>query len=94
MAAILKKILSYLKSVMSNYSKFKVSYKTHKTLKLRLKLPYLGIFNQECEKNIVIFHASTLEFFKIQSFVQSKKPHTWDQKGLIWIILGRNLKAL
>ena len=35
----------------------------------RPKLSYLGIFGLKFEKGIVVFEISTLEFFKIQSFI-------------------------
>ena len=54
------------------FSKYKVLSKEEKTLKLRPKMPYLGIDKLEIEKAFVIFHGSTLKFFKIQSFGQDQ----------------------
>ena len=35
-------------------------------------MPYLGIFDLEFEKNIVIFEISTLEFIKLQNCAEKK----------------------
>ena len=44
--------------------------------KIKTKMPYIGIFKLELKKTIVRFDESMLEFFKMQSFVQNKKPST------------------
>ena len=35
-------------------------------------MPYLGIFGMELQKTIVIFEIISLEFVKVQSFIQQK----------------------
>ena len=47
----LKKLLSYFKSAPSNLSNGKISQKNQKCLNLGPKMPYLGIFGLESEKN-------------------------------------------
>ena len=63
----LQKELSYLKSTLSNWSKGNVSSKTKKTLTLRLKMLYLGIFRLTLEKTVVIFKIFTLEFVETEN---------------------------
>ena len=60
----LKTILSYLKSAPSNLFCCKISWKMKKYLNLEPKIPYLGIFELEISKTIVIFGISILEFVK------------------------------
>ena len=74
-----------------------------KTLKLRSKMPYLGVFKLGFEETVVIFHARTLEFFKMQSFLQSRilkfgtsialfgyfYPRIWKNQCHIWNKLQR-----
>ena len=59
-----------------------------KSLNLGLKIPDLGIFRQKLDNHIVIFEISTLEFAYLQNF--GKK--IWDQKCVISVFLGWNLK--
>ena len=67
---------------MSNYSKLKVSYKTHKTLKLRLKQPYLGIFNQECEKILSCFTPALSNSLKHKVLCKAKNLTFGTKKAL------------
>ena len=43
-------------------------------------MPYLNNFRLKLEKIIVIFEISTLEFAKMEKFVQIKKFQIWNQK--------------
>ena len=43
---------------------------------------------------IVIFEISTLEFYKMQSFMQHKKLYVWEQNCFISVFLGCNCKKL
>ena len=52
------KILSYLKSAPSDVSNWKILQQKQKCLNLGPKMPYLGIFELEFEKTIVIFEIS------------------------------------
>ena len=65
-----KEMLSYSKSARSKLFRCKVLL-TKTTSNLGPKLQELGIFKLENEKNIVIFDTSTLDYFKIQSFIQN-----------------------
>ena len=56
-------------------------------------MPYLGIFKLEFEKALVILHTSTLQFFKIQIFVQHKKFSSLEQTalfGYFWAVILKN----
>ena len=50
------------------------------------------IFGLEFENIIVIFQISVLEFLLLQSLVQKQKSLISDQKCLVWVFLGKNLK--
>ena len=70
-----KKLLSYLKSVPSNLSNCKISWKNkhsliwdQKCLNLAPKMPYFGL--ELKKKNTVIFEISVLQFVLVQSLVQ------------------------
>ena len=68
-----EKLLSYLKSSLSNSSKRKVLCKNI-NLTFGPEMPYSNIFRLKFEKPFVVFDISTLELVKIQNFVQNKKP--------------------
>ena len=57
-----KKLLLYLKSAPSNLSYCEILQKKTKCLNLGPKMLYLGIFELEFSKTIVIFEINTLEF--------------------------------
>lgn len=70
----LEKLLSYFKLTPLNLSKCKNSCKIRKSFKFKAsKIPYLVNFGLLFSKTIVICEIRTLEFLKIQDFVQ-KKP--------------------
>lgn len=58
------------------------------TLKLRPKMPYLGIFIVGFEKTTDIFHATTLELVQMQRFLQYKNALKFRMKlflfGYFW----------
>ena len=77
------------------FFKMKIFIQNKKTVKLKPKMPLLGIFKLEFEKSFVAFDASALEFFRyFKSFVQNKKLQIWNQKSLVWVFLAKNLKEL
>ena len=54
---------------------------------------YLGISGMIFENTIAIFEISTLKFVKLQTLVQ-ETFQIWDQKCLIRVFLGWNLKII
>ena len=66
---VLKQLLSFLKSVRSNFSACKVSEKNKKYLRLEQKMPYLDIFGRKFEKSFM-FETSTFKFVLSESLVQ------------------------
>ena len=40
-----------------------------------------------------MFDISTLEFVQLQNFGKNKNSQIWEQKCLIWVFLGWNLKT-
>ena len=66
---VLKQLLSFLKSVRSNFSAWKVSEKNKKYLRLEQKMLYLDIFGRKFEKSFM-FETSTLRFVLSESLVQ------------------------
>ena len=93
-ARILKKLLSYLKSVPSNLSICKFSRKKQKCLNLGPKMSYLGIFDQKCliwvflGKNfktaIFIFEISSLIFVSLQNFTKKEKMPKFGTKNVLF----------
>ena len=62
------------------------------------KVPYLGAFGLKFEETIVTFEISTVEFVKMQKFVQNKKQkkpsNLGDQRCLIRVSFGCKFKIL
>ena len=58
----------------------KSSCKTKRNKACDQNTHYLGAFKLEFEKTIVIFEISTIEIFKMQSFVQKENSQIWVQK--------------
>ena len=74
-----------MKSTPSNLSKCKISQKQkQKCLYLGLKIPYLGIFELEFEKAIVIFEISTLEYVILQNFAKEIKMPKFGTKNALF----------
>ena len=75
-----------------------------KCLNLEAKLPFWGIFDQEClvlvflgkkfRKTIVIFEISTLKFVSLKNFTEKQKCLNLGQKYLIYVFLDWNLKTI
>ena len=70
----LAKILTFLKSVPSNFAVCEVSYKNKKVITFTAKNVLLQYFRAEFEKDIVMFEINVLEFVKLQSLVQNRNP--------------------
>ena len=62
-----------MKSASSNLVAWKVSSKTKKTLNLGPKIPCLGFFGLQFNKNYYQILDSTLEFVKLSTFNQNEK---------------------
>ena len=62
----------------------KSSCKTKRNKACDQNTHYLGAFKLEFEKTIAIFEISTIEIFKMQSFVQKENSQIWVQKCLIF----------
>ena len=69
-----KKLLPFTKSVPSNFSLCKVSWKNKKYLDLGQKMLYLEFFGLAFEKVIVIWEISTLGFLSEKRLVQNENP--------------------
>ena len=54
----------------------------------------LGYVQAELWKTIALFEISSLEFTKMQNFVQNKKNFKYGTKNVLFGSLGRNLKKL
>ena len=37
-------------------------------------------------KTIIKFLINTLEFVKLQTFIENEQKYTWDQKSSIWVV--------
>ena len=91
-----KKLLPYLISGLSKWSKRKELGKNKNPYIWDQKKPYLGIFKLQLEKAIIIFEISTLKFASKQIFVQNKKKlQMWDQIpnslfGYFWAAVLKN----
>ena len=68
-----QKLLSYLESSLSNLLNHKVSFKTKKFLKLRLKIVICDILNLLFEKAVVSFDIISLAFLILASVVSKQR---------------------
>ena len=57
-------------------------------------MPFIGIFGTQFWTTIVVFEISTIQFVKMETFVQIKKASNLRRKCLIWVILGSDFKKL
>ena len=77
-----------MKLEFSYLLKLKVSSKNKEMLHLGLKMPFAGVFRPEFEKkNLMRYLKSAPSSFSRCTFF-CKVENPWDQKFLIWAILG------
>ena len=63
-----------------------------KSSNLGAKMPYLGNFDSEFEKTIVMFEVSTFKLSYCKLSCKNGNPKMWDQKCHIWLFFGKNSK--
>ena len=57
------------------------------------KLSHLGIFGRELKLILSYLISAPSNFSNCQTWWKNEHAYTWDQKRLIWVILGWHLKA-
>ena len=78
-----QKLMPYLKSASSNLSTCKVSSKNKSILNLGPKIPYLGIFGLEFNKDYYQIFNQHPQICEAINFHPKQKKQIWDQKSSI-----------
>ena len=76
----------YLKSATSNLLTCKVSSENKKTLNLGPKIPYLGIFGLQFNKDFYKFFNQHPRICETIKFHPKQKKYSWEQKRSIWVL--------
>ena len=89
---ILKKLLPYLKSAPSNLSNYKILWKMI-MLTFGIKNALFWYFWDWVLNILLPYFKSAPSDFPNSKILRKKNVKIWDQKWLIWVFLGWNLKT-
>ena len=94
LACYFENILSYLKSVLSSLSNYKVLTKTKRN-KIWNQKCIIWVFLRRSFETIFSYLTSKLSnFYKCKVLRRNINPQIWDQKCLIWVFLEFNFEKL